>query len=95
MYDDAWEPTVYEQRFQLDFTDYTIQIESEFSEELGETITLRILDNDNRVIEQVTEGGLREIMDDAYKAMGELYAGARRIATGVDAALDTLLEELE
>jgi len=59
---------------------------------------VRILNDEGRLVEQFTNNDLSSLAENAerhpYRLMSELYDDARRLAMGVDRALDTLLNEL-
>jgi hypothetical protein len=85
----AWEPTAEEGVYQVSFPRFTVQLSSN-----GADIVLSILNSEGTVIEEASDPEFTDHITDAYVAMKQLYANARRRALGVDAALDELLEEL-
>jgi hypothetical protein len=94
----SWEETVNENIYQSAFPKYTIQIgyysnTDSFSKRVDYFI--RILDEDNKVIEDAKDDDLKGELDNPFEIMESLYRSARRQAMGVDKALDNILSELE
>ena len=93
----AWEESSSRNVFQISFPKYTVQTSYQSGREGSIDYLIRILNEENVVIEQATDVDLENDLGDtgvSYKLMEELYLTARRIAMGVDQALDTLLESL-
>ena len=87
-----WERTVPEDYFQATFPAYTVHIGKEvdtFTERAS--YVLKIFNEDNELIEEVTDGQLRGEMTDSFARMAALHSGARRKAMGVEEAVDNLL----
>ncbi|WP_458718197.1 hypothetical protein [Pseudomonas gregormendelii] len=85
-----WEVTEREEVFQASFTNYSIRL-SQTEADMGVDYWLTIINNEGLVIESVSDVQIREELDGAYRIMESLYANARRVALGVDKALDDLL----
>ncbi|HEV8718615.1 MAG TPA: hypothetical protein VGX03_38080 [Candidatus Binatia bacterium] len=95
----GWEATIRGEVFQVAFPNYVVQIAKEArlgpdEEEVTEYV-LKILNERNAVIEEITSSDLYENLRDPYGLMSEIYASARRQALGPDRALDNLLQALE
>lgn len=90
-----WEESAQEDTFQVAFPNYVVQI-TMTPETLDNyaTYSLRILNDRNIVIEEVTPADLGRNFPDQKELLRELYTAARRQALGVEHALDTLLESL-
>ena len=94
----VWEQTIDEDVYQVAFPRYIIQIGYKsvtrgFEEETDYFI--RILNEDNKTIEEATDIDLESELENAYKTMENLHRSARRQAMGVDKALDSILSNLE
>jgi hypothetical protein len=85
-----WEVTEREEVFQASFANYSIRL-SHSEADMGVDYWLTIINNEGLVIESVSDVQVRDELDGAYKIMEGLYANARRVALGVDKALDDLL----
>jgi hypothetical protein len=98
----SWETTPNKNTFQTAFPRFTVRI-SEKCPEVGDPdYYIAIYDERGRVIEQASDVDLRRSLfphqegtGDVFKTMRELYGKARRIALGVDTALDDLLGSLD
>ncbi|EJN18241.1 hypothetical protein [Pseudomonas sp. GM80] len=85
-----WEITETENVFQASFPNYSIRLSYD-ELEFGNDYWLTIINNEGIVIESVSDVKLKDEFEGAYKFMESLYANARRVALGVDKALDDLL----
>jgi hypothetical protein len=94
-----WEETAQENTFQVAFPKYVVQIALIPDEQMYATYSLRILNDRNVVIEEVTPDSLNpyepKSYEDSKRIFRELYEAARRQALGVEQALDTLLQKLQ
>ncbi len=90
----SWQETEAEGVFQADFPDYSIRV-SKRSVSRGEApdIILAILDSEGTILDEVSDDEVSEDIgvQKAYPMMLDLYETARRIALGVEKALDDLL----
>lgn len=85
-----WETTEKEDVFQASLANYSIRLS--FQEgELGNDYWFTIINNEGLVIESVSDVQLSGELEGAYRLMDELYSSSRRVALGVDEALDELL----
>jgi len=85
--------------FQAGFPNYTIKLFARTSplDSSALDYVIRILDAEGETIEEVadTDFDTAELRrNEAYDLMKETYTAARRIAMGVDKALDNILSEL-
>lgn len=85
-----WDVTEREDVFQASFPNYSIRL-SYTESAMGVDYWLTVLNDEGVVIESVSDVDVRDELDGAYKIMERLYANARRVALGVDKALDDLL----
>lgn len=85
-----WEVTESEGTFQASFPNYSIRL-SYTEAEMGLDYWFTIINNEGLVIESVSDVQLRPELDGAFKIMESLYVNSRRVALGVDKALDELL----
>jgi hypothetical protein len=87
-----WEETPSTGVFQTSFPNYTIKLWAD-----GNDYYISILDGLGATLESYSDAALTTAFPggNAFPIMRELYAMARRRALGVDAALDSLLRELE
>lgn len=91
-----WEPTNAKDTFQIAFPDYTVMISQVFNDDTQEIdYFISIYNFTGSLIESVSDVELKDDFENAYKTMEELYESARRIAMGVDSALDSLLQSLD
>jgi hypothetical protein len=90
-----WEGTAADGVYQMSFPKYTVQLSTRPAERDGfDDIVLTVLNSEGVVIEQAADPDFAPDVGEAYTAMKEMYATARRQALGVDSALDDLLSEL-
>jgi hypothetical protein len=88
-----WEPTANQNTFQLSLSNYSTLISKELDpDEPGHYILLRICNEEGQVIEELYEG---EAVNAGFSDMRALFNLARRIAMGVDKALDEMLDVLK
>jgi hypothetical protein len=91
----TWEATTDENSFITSFSDYTVKIEG-YSTEQGSYYTLTVLDSLANVIDEVYDYNFdnSDFNQDPEAYMRELYQSARRQASGIDEALDSILRQL-
>src|SRR5712691_66169 len=89
----SWEETINENIYQSAFPKYTIQIGYYPNDSFSKNIDyfIRILDEDNKVIEDAKDDDLKDELENSFEIMGTLYRSVRRQAMGVDKALDSIL----
>lgn len=96
----VWEEGLSKDVFQVSFPKYTVQIAREFRQEDNSgteyiRYVIRILNEENAVIEEATDVDLAEDFlggnENSYSVMENIYTIARRTAMGVEQALDALL----
>lgn len=85
-----WEVTEIEGVFQASFPNYSIRLSCE-ERDLGNDYWFTIINNEGLVIENISDLDLKAELDGAFRFMEGLYANSRRIALGVEKALDDLL----
>ena len=92
-----WEKTATDGVFQAAFPGYSIRLSTEpsaFSSQ--EDYFVQISNDEGETVEIISDSNLTSMIgSDAWRMMKDLYQGARRSAMGVDAALDSILAELE
>jgi hypothetical protein len=94
----SWEETIHDNTYQSAFPVYTIQIGQYTNENsIRKPIDyyIRILDDENKVIEEATDIDLNNEEPFSYQIMENLYKNVRRQVMGFDKALDSILSELE
>lgn len=89
----AWESTDLVGVFQVSYPNYSIRISSR---ERGgaEDVFITIINSVGDVVESFSDVTLSSDFSSAYRLMSNTYFEARRIAMGVNAALDEILVEL-
>jgi len=96
-----WEKTVNSAVYQAAFPHYSVRTFSRFNPEVDENdYFLQIFNEEGELVEEISDGDLHVMLGqtavpNAFKIMKDLYEVARRTAMGVEAALDTILAELE
>jgi hypothetical protein len=93
-----WEETADEGVYQAAFPNYTIRLSSRWNGEMeGLDYFMRLYNENGTLIEEISDEDFHAIDKDAgtYKFLAETYESARRIAMGVEQALDDLLRELD
>lgn len=98
-----WEPTAAENRFGIRLGRFVLTLSEIFDPEYPDQpdFELKIVDETNTTIEQITNVMLRPLNDNLtedglgpYALMVSTFAMARRKALGVDDVLDTILQDL-
>lgn len=96
--DVTWEKTAEENQFQTTLGKYTIRL-LEFPSAEPETYDyfLRLHDEGGALIDSLSDVELHQISPGvgAYKMMGTIFRSARRSATGVDKAIDSIIQGLD
>ncbi len=92
-----WQETGHEGVFQLGVDDYIIRVAKEHSDEAGakKKYVLSICNAKGVVLEQVSNDEIGEHIHDAGEFIEDLYHRARRIAMGVETAIDRITQRLE
>jgi hypothetical protein len=94
-----WEKTGRSNVFQTAFPNYIVKLAStrDRDDPENEDIIVSIVDESGVVLESASDVDIKQAFPaiEAYKIMKGLYDTARREALGVEAALDSLLGELE
>jgi len=85
-----WEVTETEETFQASFPNYSIRL-SYSESNMGKDYWLTIINDEGLVIESVSDVQIKSELEGSYRIMESLYVNARRVALGVDKALDELL----
>lgn len=85
-----WEPTETEDVYQCAFPNYSVRIS-----ERGADYVVTIYNEQGTVIEEMTDVTLKDEIDNSFEKMRQIYDTARRVAMGVDKALDDLLSYLD
>ncbi len=78
--------------FQVSYPNYSIRIGIKDRGD-AEDVWISIIDNIGDVVESFTDVTLNE-MPNAFGVMSNIYVEARRVAMGVNAALDELLNDI-
>ncbi|WP_116817757.1 hypothetical protein [Pseudomonas syringae] len=89
----AWESTDLVGVFQVSYPNYSIRISSRERNDV-EDVFITIINSVGDVVESFSDVTLSSDFSSAYRLMSNTYFEARRIAMGVNAALDEILAEL-
>ena len=89
----AWETSDRVGVFQVSYPNYSLRISTKERDD-AEDIWITIIDDVGDVVESFSDVTLGNSFIDAYRLMSRTYAEARRIAMGVNAALDEILGEM-
>jgi len=93
-----WEPTSRDGVFALSLSDFTVRLSALQSGGGSPLIHFEIVNSLGTVVDKFTDADAGHELDDAgefFKRSENMYDLARRKAFGVDAALDSLLAELD
>jgi hypothetical protein len=91
-----WERTSRSDVFQTALPNYVVKVSTTPSDQsMGLDYVVSIVDASGAVLESASDVDVTKVFTQAYPMMKDLYEMARRSALGVDAALDSLLAELE
>ena len=89
-----WTDSIIRSAFEVSLSNYTIRVSME-----NDDYRVNILDGQGRTVESFTDvdldKGAGELTHRYYKMLSEIYDMARRIAYGVDEALNNILDELK
>lgn len=89
----AWETTDREGVFQVSYPNYSIRISVKEAAG-GDDIWLTIINDIGDVVESVSDVTVKNSMPNAFSVMSNIYSEARRIAMGVNAAIDEILYDM-
>ena len=91
-----WVETGREGVYQLAIDDYIVRVAEEKADDQSPTkYVLRVCNAKGIVLEQVSDVDISERVHEAGEFMQDLYQRARRIAMGVETALDRIIQRLE
>lgn len=92
-----WQETGREGVYQIGIDDYIVQVAEQRSDEPAAkpAYELRICNAKGVVLEQINDNDIKERVHHAEGFMCDLYQRARRIALGVETALDKIIKRLE
>lgn len=92
-----WEETGHESVYQLSLADYIIRVAEQPQEDPKQPPrhVLRICNAKGIVLDQVTDEDINEHIHDAHEFLQDLYRRARRIAMGVETAIDRINRHLD
>lgn len=92
-----WQPTVSETAFLISFSNYSLVIERLWMGN-DEEVRLQLRDQAGNVVDTVTEAELAAASNlegrEFYQWLNGVYDSARRRALGIEAALDSVLDDL-
>lgn len=93
----TWEETARPGVFQTSLSDYTIQLSQWENEVLPEDpdYMIQVRNTDGQIIDEARDEQLKEDMQEPFKIMHALYESARRVAMGVEQALDDIISGLQ
>lgn len=89
-----WDTTQRSNSFVVSFPNYSVEL-TEDNGEMGIDYWLSIIDDEGETVESVSDNDLSAAFPDAYSVMKQTFAEGRRIAMGVDKALDDILQLLD
>ncbi len=89
-----WEVTSQEDVFQVSFPEFSIRLFPIQRDETRIDYALAIFDQEQKLIDEVTDVVLAPLMGNAFEIMDSLYSAARRNALGVDLAIENVLKAL-
>lgn len=91
----AWKPTPIAREYTVEFSAYVVGIVQELNEDADNDYVMCIVDAENNMIDEIYDEDLEEDDDVIpFILMQETFREARRIALGLEAALDSLIAEL-
>jgi hypothetical protein len=96
----AWESTELDDVFQYTMPEVSIRISKKRSRQYQDSydFILTIYNQEGTLIEEIADTDLKDeiiVSGTVYDLMKDIYENARRIALGVDQAIDRILEELK
>jgi len=93
-----WEVAAQKDGFQVSFTDYSVILSGRASRGMPGNLeyVLSVYNSQGQLIDEVGDEDLKpaDLPPNPYNQMKAMYNSARRIALGVDAAINKLLEEI-
>lgn len=89
----AWESTDRVGVFQVSYPNYSIRISAK-ENETSEDIWITIINDVGDTVESFSDVTISSSLPNSYRMMSNIYAEARRIAMGVNAALDEILGDM-
>jgi hypothetical protein len=89
----AWESTDRVGVFEVSYPNYSIRI-SVKEKETSEDIWITIINDLGDTVESFSDVTISSSLPNSYRVMSNIYAEARRIAMGVNAALDEILGDM-
>ena len=90
-----WDQTEKSEKFQASFPRYSVRLYMAQNNGFDPDYMLQIINDFGDIVEEVADPELREVMENPFLTMKELYEMARRSAMGVEQALDDILKYLE
>ena len=95
----AWNETEKEGTYETSFPNYSVRISRneklDYNENLMPIILLELTNQNGEIIEQIDDEDLRNLLQDPYPLMKNMYDTARRQAMGVEDALDAILNIID
>lgn len=89
----GWEATEREGVFQVSYPNYSIRISIKEMDR-GDDVWLTIINDVGDVVESVSDMTIKGSLPNAYSIMSNIYSEARRVAMGVNAAIDEILNDM-
>ena len=89
----GWETTDREGVFQVSYPNYSIRISIKETAG-GDDIWLTIINDVGDVVESVSDVTIKGSLSNAFSIMSNIYSEARRVAMGVNAAIDEILNDM-
>jgi hypothetical protein len=97
--DIEWKFSGEENSFKVELTNYTVSIYVQYNFEGTEDVWMRIYAKDGSIIESFNDTNLSSSdipgSESPYAYMSSLHQSARRIAFGVDKAIDEIISDIE
>jgi len=92
-----WEETGSPAIFQAAFPGYAVQVwvSRNVDDPQYSDYYLRIIDEEGKIVEEVSDLDLKNVLENPYETMKELCNVARRSALGVENALNSILNSLK
>ena len=90
----TWEETEVDGTYQVSFPNYSVRIFS-IKSSTDNDYFIQIINEFGKVLDEVSDIDLKDIIDNPYKLMKEIHNSARRQALGVEDALDAILSNLD
>lgn len=93
-----WEETADDGAYQATFSNYGVRIRTMWNREHDSPdYQLELYNSNGHLIEEISSDALHEVdpKAGAYQIMAQMFETARRIAMGVEQALDEILQELD